>query len=89
MKAYVPEPKLPMDYEPRKISLEGEGRKMPSFTVGKQHLDSNHHVNNGQYIYMAQDYLPEGFSGRCVRNTESPRCSMTVLCLRCLNRRIR
>ena len=62
VKAYVPEPKLPMDYEPRKISLEGEGRKMPSFTVGKQHLDSNHHVNNGQYIYMAQDYLPEGFS---------------------------
>ena len=62
VKAYVPKPKLPMDYEPRKISLEGEGRKMPSFTVGKQHLDSNYHVNNGQYIYMAQDYLPEGFA---------------------------
>ena len=30
--------------------------------VGKQHLDSNYHVNNGQYINMAQDFLPEDFA---------------------------
>ena len=59
--AYVIEERLPMDYEPRKIVLSGEGKTQLSFCVGRQHLDSNHHVNNGQYVYMAQDYLPEGF----------------------------
>lgn len=58
---YVLEPKLPMEYAPRKIRLEGEGCGQTSFVVGKQNLDGNHHVNNGQYIFMAQDYLPEGF----------------------------
>ena len=58
---YEIEERLPMEYEPRKIVLPDEGKQQPSFSVGKQHLDSNHHVNNGQYIYMAQDYLPENF----------------------------
>ena len=58
---YEIEERLPMEYEPRKIVLPDEGKQQPPFSVGKQHLDSNHHVNNGQYIYMAQDYLPENF----------------------------
>lgn len=58
--AYRLEPKLEMDYEPRRICLTGEGVKEQEFQVGRQNLDSNHHVNNGQYIYMAQNYLPEG-----------------------------
>ena len=34
----------------------------------KHHLDTNHHVNNGQYINIAMEYLPEGFGrGRGVR----------------------
>lgn len=32
-----------------------------SFTVQKHHLDTNHHVNNCQYICMAEDFLPEDF----------------------------
>ncbi len=60
--AYVLEPKLDMEYEPRKVLLEGKGTEKEAFQVGRQHLDSNHHVNNGQYIHMAQDYLPEGFA---------------------------
>ena len=59
--AYRLEEKLDMNYEPRKIRFDREGEKHPVIFVGKQHLDSNHHVNNGQYIHMAQDYLPEGF----------------------------
>ena len=61
LEAYRLEEKLDMEYEPRKIRFDREGEKHPAFYVGKQHLDSNHHVNNGQYIHMAQDYLPEGF----------------------------
>lgn len=29
--------------------------------VGKFHIDTNRHVNNGKYIMMAEEYLPEGF----------------------------
>ncbi len=61
--SYQLEEKLPMEYLPRKIRLEGEGRKMEPFSVGQEHLDTNHHVNNGQYILMAQQYLPEDFAG--------------------------
>ena len=59
--AYVLEPKMDMDYAPRKIAVPAEGRSMESFEVKKHHLDTNHHVNNGQYIRMAGEYLPENF----------------------------
>ena len=32
-----------------------------AFVVQKHHLDTNHHVNNCQYVQMAMDYLPENF----------------------------
>lgn len=60
--AYQMEPKLEMEYEPRKIQLPDQLVSQAAFRVGKQHLDSNHHVNNGQYIYMAQEYVPEDFA---------------------------
>ena len=28
----------------------------------KFHIDTNHHVNNEQYIAMAKNYLPENFN---------------------------
>lgn len=58
---YVLEEKLEMDYAPRKISVPEGGTEQEAFAVGRQHLDSNHHVNNGQYIHMAMDYLPADF----------------------------
>ena len=64
---YQLEPKLDMEYAPRKIFPAGEAVKMPEFVVTRQHLDSNHHVNNGQYIHMAMEYLPEGFEVRQMR----------------------
>ena len=30
-----------------------------AFEVHEYHLDVNRHVNNGQYVQMAADYLPE------------------------------
>lgn len=56
---YVMEAPLEMEYTSRKIAVEGEGERMEPFVVGRQHLDSNDHVNNGQYIHMAEAYLPK------------------------------
>ncbi len=44
---------LEMDYAPRKIKLTGEGIEHQPFEVMEYHLDTNHHVNNGQYVKMA------------------------------------
>ena len=46
---------------PRKIVLPEDYEQQDSFAVQKHHLDTNHHVNNCQYVQMAMDYLPENF----------------------------
>lgn len=58
---YVPEEKYPMDYAPRKITMPVDGQPMEAFTVKPHHLDTNHHVNNGQYVRMAAEYIPRDF----------------------------
>lgn len=62
MKAKYPlEKALEMDYAVRKIPLSEERQGFPPFEVGPEHLDANHHVNNGKFISMAAGYLSEGF----------------------------
>ena len=61
------ETKLEMNYAPRKIVIPEKCENQESFTVQKHHLDTNHHVNNSQYVQMAMDYLPEGFQIRQMR----------------------
>ena len=58
---YVVETKLDMEYAGRKILVGDNGVRFEPMIVRKQHLDSNNHVNNGQYINIASDFLPEGF----------------------------
>ena len=58
---YVQEPKYDMEYADRKIALPETMESMAEFFVEVHHLDTNHHVNNGQYIKMAGVYLPQGF----------------------------
>lgn len=65
--AYELEPRLEMEYTPRKIKLPAEGEGKENFPVQKHHLDTNHHVNNSQYIQMAMEYLPEDFEIRRMR----------------------
>lgn len=60
MSRYHQEPRLDMNYEPRKIALPKELEERGHFPVRKYHLDTNQHVNNGHYIQMAQEYLKEG-----------------------------
>ena len=54
------EERLPMDYAPRKVSMPENGSLGEKIVIQSQHLDTNHHVNNGQYVDMAMKYLPEG-----------------------------
>jgi len=58
---YGMEEKLNMEYAPRKIVIPQESTKKESFTVMRHHLDVYHHVNNGQYIQMAIEYIPADF----------------------------
>lgn len=61
---YVPGEKLDMEYAPRKIAVPERGICHEPVIVKQHHLDTNHHVNNQQFIDIAMDYLPEGF---CIR----------------------
>ena len=58
---------LDMPYADRKIAAPKEGIVMEPITVRTEHLDSNHHVNNTQYVLMASRYLPSDFSLHQVR----------------------
>lgn len=55
---YPLEPPYPMECAPRKIELPTETTPLAPIPVTVSHLDSNHHVNNGQYVSMASALLP-------------------------------
>ena len=57
--AYQLSPKFPMECGSRKIELPDEMQPREPFPVHKYHIDTNQHVNNGRYVGMAQEYLPE------------------------------
>lgn len=64
---YVLEEPLQMEYASRKVPMPENGAAGEPFSVQKHHLDTNHHVNNGQYIQMAREYIPENFQVRQMR----------------------
>lgn len=49
--------RFPMDHSRKKIVLPEGAKELEHFTITRAHLDSNNHVNNGQYITMAMPYL--------------------------------
>ena len=61
LNGYALEPKYPMEYAPRKIAVPDGGKAVEPFTVKQHHLDTNNHVNNGQHVRMAMDYIPKNF----------------------------
>lgn len=67
--AYVLEPKLDMDYQPRKIVIPEGATKSDqvSITIGEHHLDANGHVNNGQYIKIAMGFVPQNLNYKRLR----------------------
>ncbi len=64
---YPIEPALKMERISRKISMPEYGTEQDAFRVCRHHLDTNHHVNNAQYIDMAQEYLPKAWKLSRVR----------------------
>lgn len=65
--AYPLEDKRDMVYAPRKIRMPEHVIQGEAFTVKPHHLDTNHHVNNGQYVSMARDCFREEFAIRQLR----------------------
>ena len=61
LQKYQLSPKLEMEYAPRKIAVPENGTVFEPIVVKKHHLDTNHHVNNQQFVGIAMDYLPEEF----------------------------
>ena len=66
-KGYPIEERIPMDYAGRKISVPTGGETKEPITVLSHHLDANHHLNNGQYVAKALEFLPEGSVVRQLR----------------------
>ncbi len=50
---------LEMEYAGRKILLPKEMEEQNSFIVESYHIDTNNHVNNGQYVQMAMTCIPQ------------------------------
>ena len=61
LNGYKLEDKLDMQYASRKIHAPSEYKERAAFVVKQTNLDVYHHVNNGQYIAMAESYLPGYF----------------------------
>jgi len=57
---YVGEP-LPIETVSRKIKCPEGSVMVDTFSVHKYHIDTNNHVNNGKYVELASEVLPEDF----------------------------
>lgn len=55
--SYPMEERYPMYYMPRKIELPADVKACEPVEVKLHHLDTNMHVNNGQYVRIAKDTL--------------------------------
>lgn len=64
---YPDEPKLQMDYCERKIVLPSVYEEREPIRVQKYFIDTNRHMNNGKYVMVAEEYLPENFEIREIR----------------------
>lgn len=62
-----PGPRLELGPAPRRIVLPGEYEEREPMVIARHHLDTNHHVNNAQYVEFAREALPEGFEERRVQ----------------------
>ena len=58
---YPLEDRIDMQYDSRKIRIPDlPGEIKPEIRVQEYHLDTNRHMNNGQYVRIAAGLLPEG-----------------------------
>lgn len=67
IQGYILSEKINMNYEDRHVKFEGEARSYSSITVKAHNIDTNNHVNNGQYIRMGMDCLKESLFNKKVK----------------------
>lgn len=67
MSFYPTSEPYPMVYAPRKIPLPEHLTEKERVLITPLYIDSNNHVNNSQYVKIAESCLPEGFSIRQMR----------------------
>ena len=62
---------LDKDFEKGKLRAPDDSKLVPCepITVTEQYIDTNHHVNNGQYIAIAMTALPEEYRMRADKLT--------------------
>lgn len=53
--------RLDMEYAPRRIEIPDTFENGEFVQVYKHHIDTNHHVNNAQYVEIAREFLPADF----------------------------
>lgn len=58
---------LPGEWSDRKIAVPEGGVTKEPVQVAGFFIDTNHHMNNGKYILVAEEYLPEGFAAAGLR----------------------
>ena len=58
---------LKMEYSPGKIKVPSNRRTAEPVIIGKHHIDTNHHVNNAQYVQITREVLPETIQVRELR----------------------
>ena len=63
----TPEPKLELPAAPRRIKLPEAYEEREPVRILRHHLDSNHHVNNAQYVEMVRELIPEELTVREIR----------------------
>lgn len=60
-------PPLTLSPAPRKIPVPDAFKAGKPIVVAGHHIDTNHHVNNAQYVEMARESIPEGLGIREIR----------------------
>lgn len=63
--AYGLEERIPMDYAPRKIKLPENMKAGTPVPVIQEFIDTNHHVNNAQYVDIAVNIMEEDMRSSC------------------------
>lgn len=57
----------PMEYTSRKVAYPDGMQAQGTVVVCENHLDTNEHMNNGEYVRIAANFLPSGFQVRDLR----------------------
>jgi len=67
IEAYQISKQLDVQFEKGKIHIPDDMISKQTFAILPSNIDSNHHVNNGQYVKMAENFLPKDFNTKKLR----------------------